>query len=151
MITEASKVIDGKTYACKVFPGRQGVRMGVRLTKAFGPLLLGLIGSGRSFREILDSDLDIGALVGALVRLDAEEVANLMVELLAETTMDGRQITPGVFDLEFAGNYGQLRKVLIFAIEHNNFHSAFSDDGIGDLTVPEPKVAAASPASSTRN
>ena len=153
MIQTATRSIDSKSYACTQFPGRLGLVMQARVLKIMGPLLVGFLNSPRkvnSLTDLLDSDIDTSALMLGVSSLDPEAFAQLAIDLLQCTKVDGRDITVEYFNLEFAGDYGHLMRVLLFVVDHN-FRSLFPQGGTGSRTVGEQKAAAPSPASSTQS
>lgn len=152
MIATKEKTIGKAAYACTQFTGRHGLKMQARLLRLLGPVLGGLLGSGKS-GSVMDLDVDFGAALGTLAQVDPDEFTALAVDLLASTRRDGKEIGAEVIDLEYAGNYGELYQALAFVVDHN-FGNLFGAGGIGDLAARLEKLVAApgpSPAPSMRN
>ena len=57
----------------------------------------------------------------------------IVKELMQGTRLDDKEINDAVFDMEFAGNYGLLYKILAFVLEVN-YGSFFESLNIGQLT-----------------
>lgn len=137
MIETRDKVINKVNYSVTQFPARTGLRIKTKLLKLLAPSVLSLVGSSEN---VLDTKLDsavLGKAVQALSeRLDEDVVLNLISELLLSTKRDGKDITEGVFNLAYAGNYGELFKALLFVLEVN-YGAFFREMGIGKLGASE--------------
>ena len=90
----------------------------------------------------LDAEFDSKALSYAVNQLvdsvgrDAT-VDFIVLELMQGTRIDDKEITGAVFDMEFAGNYGLLYKIIGFILEVN-YGSFFESLNIGHLTSKFP-------------
>jgi hypothetical protein len=130
MIQSKEKGIDGATYVVTQFPARRALALQTRLLKLLGPSLataLGGVHEGRIDAAVLSISLQqLGE------KLDESATVDLVMQLLSGTRKDGKEITEGVFDLEFAGRMDTLYKVLGFVLEVN-FGGFFEKSGIGDL------------------
>ncbi len=131
MIETKEKQIDGHTYAVTQFPGRRAFKIKTAILLKLGPALAvslaGAQGSG--------ADLNIASIASALekITMSSDEFLDLVLELISQTRRDGKEITPEVFDLEFAGNLQTVYKVAAFVLEAN-FGNFFGSGGIGKLT-----------------
>ncbi len=124
----------GYTYHVAQFGARQGGRVLVRLLKMLG----GAAG------EAMQNDSDgfdmatIGRLVSGLASgLEEADYDWLVGTFIPATAVSGGTYqnkaiqldTEGVFDLHFAGSYGEMGKWLLFAIEVN-FGNFLGENGI---------------------
>lgn len=138
MIQTKEKTIDGKLIAVTQFPARHGFKIKARLAKLLGPALASAAAAvqGGNKGSLLEADVDIaalGAAVSTLVAsLDSDSTLDLVMGMLTSTRMDGKEVTDSVFDMEFAGNYATLYKVLAFVVEVN-YGDFFGKGGIGNL------------------
>src|SRR4051812_2624866 len=130
MIQSKERTIDGAAYQVTQFPARRALALQTRLLKLLGPSLATALGG------IEDGRIDASVLSLALrqlgEKLDESATVDLVLQLLACTRKDGKEITEGVFDLEFAGQLDSLYKVLSFVLEVN-FGGFFAKSGIGSL------------------
>jgi len=143
MIQSKYKVIDGTEYTVTQFPARVGTRLKFKLAKKLLP--------GLSTTKLnLDSDVNIQVILswigGALDNMDPDEAVNLIMEMLASTRrgthsgQGGVEITPEIFDLEYAGKYLELYKVLAYVLEVN-----YGDFFGGVRSIIQNKLATVSP------
>lgn len=137
MIETSTKSIDGIEFAVTQFPARRGMQMQARLAKILGPIVGGLAGA----LEGAEANENIGKALAGLAALNADEFATLALDLLASTRMEGREITSGVFDMEFAGKYDTLYKALAYVVQVN-FGSLFKLGDIGSLFAARMTKAA---------
>ncbi len=139
MIQSKEKTIDGAVYAVTQFPARRALALQTRLLKLLGPALATALGG------IQDGRIDASVLSASLKQLadtlDESTAVDLALQMLASTRRDGREITEGVFDMEFAGQMDTLYKVLGFVLEVN-FGGFFARSGIGDLLRRTPAAEA---------
>jgi hypothetical protein len=148
-IETKERTIDGRKVMVTQFPARKGLQYLTRLTKLVGPAL-GSLAKGFSPTAGIDSTLakiSIDVAITALVeRLDENETVDLVLLLLAFTRLDGKEIGEEMFDIEFAGNYLLMSKILGFVLEVN-YASFFGEGGIGGLSARAASLMSA--ASST--
>lgn len=118
MIKSEEKIIDGVNYTVTQFPARRGIKIQTKLAKLLGPTFAAL-NTGKG--SILDQDVgNLSGAVNALVgRLDEDYVVNFVLELLMCTRREGKEITEGLFDTVYAGNYKELYKAILFVLEVN--------------------------------
>ncbi len=149
MIETKKKTIDGDEYSVTQFPARRGLSLKIRLVKILGPALAEAA-SGLDLKDggnLQDTELDSGFLAKAVSKLVEgldSSTGDLILEMLSQTRKNGHELTEAVFDLEFAGNYMTLYKLLAFVIQANGF---FPGGGIGFLTPPakaEPETESTS-------
>lgn len=134
------KTVDGIEYITIQFPARQGLAIKGRLIKIIGPALGGL-----SISSVTQSNIDFAAVIE---KLDPEAFIKLTLDLLAYTKRAGKSIDEASFDVDFAGDYLHLYKVLGHVIQANGFFGK-GDIGkmIGSLMTKTPTV---SPSDSTQ-
>ncbi len=144
MIETKKKTIDGAEYSVTQFPARRGLGLKLRLIKLIGPALAeaaGALNPANGTNSLMDSEIDpwiIGRAVSSLVEGLDNDTGELILDLLAMTRKNGRELSGEVFDLEFAGDYLTLYKVLGFVIQVNGF---FGKGGIGTLTAAVQQTA----------
>lgn len=128
MIAAKTRSIDGVEYTVTTFPARRGFQLKIALLKRLAPGLAGVIGAigrkgGVDFRGILDLDIKPDQIARGVAELFSgttpEDALDLVMQLLSDTRRGGREITPELFDSEFAGDYGHLYKVLAFVVDVN--------------------------------
>lgn len=136
-IETREKEINGVKYACSQFPGRHGMKIQARVVALLGPLLGGAMALGAEEGEV-EPDKLAGAFLN-LSKVKPDEFMSLAFDLLTQTTREGRLIDGAVFDIEYAGNYGELYKALVFVLDVN-FSSLFGASGISGLTARLAKM-----------
>lgn len=147
MIQTEKRLINGHEWQVTQWPGRHALRMQTRLAKIVGPAVAKAAdGLDRTSGSVLESELDVGGVVSALVdRLDEQVVDQLVADLLNSTRIDGKEAArPEVFDVVFAGNLGELYQGLAFVIEVN-FGSLFTAartiiGGLASAREAEPRA-----------
>jgi hypothetical protein len=102
---------------------REGLALRARLIKVVAPLVLAVVGgkADAKLSEIEVSPAMLGNIGQALAGgLDSAEVVAVVDGLMKAVLIGGR---PGetAWDAHFAGNYGDLDKVIVEAIKHNGF------------------------------
>jgi hypothetical protein len=116
MIESKEKTINGVTYMVTQFPARRALKIQAKLIKLLAPLFF-------AKDDLLDKEVNdpkvMRAASGLLDRLDEDYVVNLVMELLVSTRREGKEITDGVFDTVYAGNFGELFDALVFVMEVN--------------------------------
>lgn len=128
-IESKTKSINGNEYITTLFPSRKGLALAIRLAKVIAPGLKGLS---------LDSEIGaalIGAAIGSLCEnLEVTGTTQLVLELLANTRVNNQEIKEALFDIHYAGAYGELVEALQFVVTEN-FGSFFGTAGIGTLAL----------------
>lgn len=133
-IQTVEKNINGAVYSCTQLPARRALKLKAKLVKAIGPTVAQLFGSSKDDGS---SDHVVKAIQILSQTLNENEFEGLVVELLQCVRKDGIELVPAIIDMEFAGDFDSLYKVLWFVLE-TNFSSFFSMLGIGNV-YPEPK------------
>ena len=138
-----TKDIDGHEIAVTPFLGFRSLEYKARLLKVLGPGARGLfsgikaediesLSNGES--SILDTDIGmIGEVIEHLTKnLNEKQFAQLCLDILQSTRIDGREINKEAFDLEFMGNLLFMYKILFFAIM-TNWGDFFGQGGFGRI------------------
>lgn len=139
MVETKDKEIDGHKYTVTQFPAREGLKIKSKLVKVITPLLIPFLGGAKNLISSKFSEVDIDpSLLTHTVQLllnhlSEDEVSNFVMRLLQCTRVDGKEITAELFDMEFAGEYITLYKVLYFVIEVNNFFGNAGTGGIMEI------------------
>ncbi|MFC3227330.1 phage tail assembly chaperone [Marinibaculum pumilum] len=120
MIEHREKTIGGHEYSVTQFPAMQGLRIAVRLVKLVGPGMAKAL-DGKGLAGVLDSDIGVSDMVGALVdRLDEGTTPEFVRQLLSATVRDGRDLSDERnFNDAYAANYRELIGALGFVLEVN--------------------------------
>lgn len=118
--------INGAVYSCTQLPARRALKLKAKLVKAIGPTVAQLFGSVSEG----NNDHVIKAIQILSQTLNENEFEALVVELLQCVRKDGMELVPSIIDIEFAGDFDSLYKVLWFVLE-TNFSSFFTMLGIG--------------------
>jgi hypothetical protein len=132
MIESKEKTINGVTYMVTQFPARRALRLQTKLVKLLAPSVSALAGGANlsDVKNVMDAKIGgevISKAVTTLVeRLDEDYVVNLIMELLASTRREGKEISEAQFDMIYAGNFKELFQALYFVVEVN-FGSFFQD------------------------
>jgi len=142
-IESKTTTIENRKIVVTTFPAREGLRVKTKLVKLAAPSIFSLMGavdtsSAAAKDPTKDSigsrDVDMSvvgdSIQGLMDRLGEEEIIKLIFEMLRYTKLDGKDIDEELFDVEFAGEYVLLYKILQFVIEVNHF---FGKTGIGAL------------------
>lgn len=116
-----TKIINGHEYSVTKFPARMGFKLQLKLGKLLLPLVSSFIGGKGSANDIMNSEVNLEKILGALVdRLDEEHVEKLMFQLLSLTRRDNREVkNDSFFDEMYSGNYGELLEALVFIVSIN--------------------------------
>jgi len=139
MIQTKEKLIDERSVSVTQFPARKGLKIKLRLAKMIAPgfaSATGILSNG------LDAEFDSKALSYAVSQL-VDNIGNdatvdfIVLELMQGTRLDDKEINNAIFDMEFAGNYGLLYKIIGFILEVN-YGSFFESLNIGHLTSKFP-------------
>lgn len=131
--------IDGCNVYVSQFPARKGHSILVRLLKYAGPVLSKLPdlikqtgstnGGELSLEQVLDSDVDVGEILNAVVNSVDEKSEKLIFDMLTYVRVDDKEVSrPEIFDDVFCGEYIFLYKVLFFVCKANAF---FGKGGTG--------------------
>ncbi len=138
MIETKEKEIDGHVFSVTQFNGREGFRIKTKLIKLLAPSLAELAGGIKNFKpgKLLDAEIKgqfVGNAVSRLAEaLDENEFLLFVMRIFQTTRYDGKQISDGLFDFEFAGNFEIVYKAISFVLEVN-YGNFFGLGGIGNL------------------
>ena len=133
-------LIGNRKYTFNTFPAIKGTKLFFDLLNLIGPFIgqAGASVKGASLKEIMEANVDMSimakAIGGLAQQMHDDKTFSLIMSLitLGGTRVDGVEITNPVFDAHFAGNYGELVR-LLKAIVMENYSSFFGVNGIGDL------------------
>jgi hypothetical protein len=141
MIQSQERTIGGTTYKVTQLGASTGLQLLVRLTKVLGPSIGELTKTGGA--NILDAkgDAVAGAIAKLAEHLTYEDLAHTC-DVLGEFTeiLNGAKamkLTREARELHFAGNYGELMRWIVFALEVN-FGSFFGASGLGAVLRRDP-------------
>lgn len=145
MVKAVDKVIDGHEIKVVQFTAREGLSIFTKLGKLIGPALADIsqISDLTNVKEAELANRIFPALSKLLAGLSEEEFTPFILRLLRSTTIDRKEITAPIFDLEFAGNYGLLMHVVAMVLQVN-YADFFGPGGIGGL-VPSRQESANQP------
>ena len=124
MIETKDKTIDGKKITVTQFPGRIGLNLKTKISKLVGPTIFtalkSISGTGKKFMD-KDVDLETAAIAieKFLERVEPDSWESLIFEILNMTRINNQEITPEIFDIEFAGSFVTLYKIIAFVLEVN--------------------------------
>lgn len=116
------KEIDGKQITVTPFFGLTSLTHKTRIIKLLGPGVNGLFKIDiKSLKNIKEADIGfIGFAISQLCeKLNPDEFASFILDLLSSTRIDGVEIKKAVFDTEFMGNLTFMYKILWFVLEVN--------------------------------
>lgn len=148
-LTPKTQVIDGHKWTVGPFPARRAIQLKVRLAKMAGPAigeLLPTLGSLAPVGKPCDDDdktteEQIDAALLAVPRafdrlaqnLSETEFTQTILDLMKLSSRDDNAITEEYFDIEFAGNFGEMYKALGFILKVNyaDFLGGLGASGIG--------------------
>lgn len=115
--------VDGVKYATTQYPATKGLKLLTRLSKIIGKPMGVLTATGGLDAEVTP-DL-IGSAIEALTsQIDEEIVDKIVKDALVSTEVLGEEgRRPLNFDIDFAGRYGHLFKVLkeVLAFQYGDF------------------------------
>ncbi len=135
MIETKTKQIDERSVSVTQFPARKGLKIKLRLLKMVAPGLASATGILQGGLEVDFDSKVLAYAVGQLVDSMGNDatVDFIVKELMQGTRLDDKEITDSLFDMEFAGDYGLLYKIIAFILEVN-YGSFFENLNIGSLT-----------------
>jgi hypothetical protein len=140
MIEPKTKTIDGKEIMVTPFLGRRSLAYKTRIILMFGASIGSLFAKAGSF----SGKVDFSAFEDAITKLASsvieKDFSALVLDLLQSTRIDGKEITPEVFDFEFAGNLSLMYKILWLVLEVN-YGNFFVNAGIGKI-ISQARAAA---------
>lgn len=113
----AQAIIDigGRQYTIDAFRGREGWKYLPRITKFIMPIIEALGGA-----ENIDEQIALSKFAGLLDGDNADEIYNLVQELMSGVSVEGRAIN---FDTEFAQKYDVLLKLTLEVLKLNYLES----------------------------
>lgn len=129
MIESKHKMIDGVEYTCTQFPARAGIKLKITLGKKLLPGLSELLGGQANLSDMMGQEITAGKLASAVEKaiatIDPDEAVDLIMQILSQTRRGTREGQGGVefsremLDLEYAGKYLSLYKVIGFVLQTN--------------------------------
>jgi len=135
-------IVDGEEaeieYSCTPFPAMKGIRLSIKIAKAFG----GGIGKAAKGGLANMGDMDVSEVVDKILEnLDEEDTPKLIIALLAKTQRNGVFLDQTAFDKVFAANYFEIFDALKFVFEVNfgGFFNALTiaKGNIGNAQPPQ--------------
>ena len=120
---EVKTEIDSVKYMTVQFPTRIGLALKTRLLRLMSPSIKD------AFSKIENNAISIN-IAAIFEGLEDDSASKLMLDLLAYTYREGKKIDEESFNLDFAGDYVHLYKVILWIIEANGF---FGKGSIGDM------------------
>ena len=134
MIETKTKVINGNEYMVRQYGARLGGRIKVRLAKLIGPALTSFFDQKSGLTEPAAVEKAIGIF---LDNLSVEEYDSLVMQMIPNYVWKNeKEITEKNFDMEFAGDYASLYKLLWFIIQVD-YQDFLEMGGIGNLSQPQ--------------
>jgi len=139
MVKTETKTIDGHEITVTQYTAREGLAIFTKLGKLLSPALNELY----KVDDLTKIDTEgagniLPALSVVLNGLSETEFTPFILRILRSTFIDKKNVTEEIFDMEFAGKYTLLFKVVGFALEVN-FKDFFGAGGIGSLRQPRPE------------
>lgn len=136
--------IDGVTYSITQYPATRGQELLVKLMRLFGKSIGLLADQAKDgVTELLD--MELGGVIEALVtNLEPEQSTILTSEILAGTQiMENGKIRELMFDIDFAGRYLHLGKVLkeVLAFQYGDFLGGLASLGQGGARQAIPQAS----------
>lgn len=128
MIQTIEKNIDENIYTITQIPARRALKILTRLVKLLGPALAELVLANQKENENADSCIPKAVALLAS-SLDENDFENLVMSLLEGIRKDGMELKPAIFDMEFAGKFNTLLKLLKEILQFN-YGDFFLGDGI---------------------
>jgi len=111
--------LDGSTVVVVIntVPPLKALRVARMVAGLAAPIVSALAPSGGKVKL---ADLDIGSLVGAIGKMDADQMEEVVGVLAANCSVQGREGTLlTCIDIVFAGELEVLARWLVAALEHN--------------------------------
>lgn len=132
-IRTENKVIGDSTYRARQLPAGEGRRAFARLVRFLGPALAGLTSGEKDKGANLGATL--AGLASALTPEDVDYFCDTFGAVNDVKNGDDWPRVSAVFDIHFAGKYGEMMKWIAWNIELN-FGSFFADLGLR-LSAPQ--------------
>src|SRR5690554_4584419 len=107
MIQQKKLTIEGEEYMITQFGAVKGVKLAKRVAKLAGPVLSAFVGQEEGLMAVIEK---------VLLSLDDVDFENLAVELMSGVTKNNMALN---FDMEFAGRYHVLIKLMMEVIAFN--------------------------------
>ncbi|BBO74398.1 hypothetical protein DSCW_18150 [Desulfosarcina widdelii] len=139
------KIIDDHEYTFHQMPPKQSMKLLLRIFKIVGaPAGAVADGAKANFKSLMDADLDISRIMGALCdRIDENEVEGIVDDLLSQAICKGRGEVSRNFDSIFKGRLPHLFKVVGAALQAE--YSDFFDEWSGAARDLVARLAAMTP------
>lgn len=130
-------LIDGKGYEFYMMPPSKALRILIQLAKrALGPVGGALEGSGASLSDILQTKINLEAMLSRLAEnLDADWAQQTILAILEHVVHEGG--TKIVFEVEFMGKLLHLFKIIGKALEVN-YSDFWEGLRVGLASAPGP-------------
>lgn len=132
MVEPTSKTIDGRVIMTVPFLGRRALTYKTKIIRMFGASIGSLFSKPGGINAQIDFSVFEDFITKLTARIDENEFVKFVLELLQTTRIDGKEITPETFDMEFAANLVLMYKILWFVLEVN-YGNFFGDTGIGKI------------------
>jgi hypothetical protein len=133
------KMIDGRKITVTTFPARNSLTLKNRIIKLMGEPAVQLLSGFKNMKKIDLKKVDVSVLIPVVEKLvqnlDPDEFVQLCMDLFVSTRIDGKEVKPEVFDIEFSGNLKSMYKILFFIVEVN-WGDFFDLSGIGLTLSP---------------
>lgn len=139
MIEQKNKEIDGRAISTTPFLGRRSLAYKMKIIRLFGPAVGSLFSKAGGFDGTIDFSVLESAIDKLSTNIDDKVFVEFCLELLSSTRIDGKEITPEFFDVEFSANLVLMYKILGFILEVN-YGNFFGAAGIGKI-LSEAKTA----------
>ena len=153
-----TKTIEGHAWVVTPFPGRPANKYKARLLKMVGPALsellpaIGSLADAVKGKGSVDADTMISMIPRVVASLanhiDEDLFVDTQVELMSQSTRDGKVMDADAFDLVFVGNDLELYQALWFILEVN--YPDFIGWVRGRITGQDPQDSAPESPAKTR-
>lgn len=136
-VKTVDKKIGSATYTITQYTAVEGLSIKITLGKLFSPGLPKLI-DGKTIRDSLGAEITTGGMLAAISALfdglDPVTTIPFIIRMLTSGLVrrDGVEITRDTFNIDFAGNYLELYKLLGEIILLNYGENFFGNGGIGE-------------------
>jgi hypothetical protein len=132
------KQLEGNLVSVVPFTARKGLNLQLRLVKVIGPAIKEVI-TPDVVAKMKSGDKDfsvsfdkiVSAFQSVLSGPDSADLFNLIVELMANVTLNGQQMTENNFDIMFVDEYALMYQIVYFVLEVN-FASLLKMGSIGN-------------------
>ena len=119
---EATKEIGGKQVFCRQWSATKAMVMKAKLIKIGGTDIL----------PFTEGKADLASMIHLERSASPEELVALIKEIVCAVRVDGVEISPPLFDMEYSGNLWGVVEIFTFACEVN--FKDFFEQGVASLT-----------------